>query len=169
MMALHLPDKAPMASIADLKDIPPPAPVSYMPQTVGWWVVAAVIVLGALVLAFFKWRAWERNRYRREAQAELMAIESAVADPARRADALAAIPALVKRTVLAWAPRQVVAPMSGDAWLRYLDRTYARGGFAQGPGRALGALAYGGSAIENDELTALLNLLHRWIDHHVAA
>lgn len=161
--------KAPMASIADLKDIPEPTPVRYMPQTAGWLVLGGIILLGLLVCVFLKWRKWMRNRYRREAQAELAAIESAVVDPARRAEALASIPALVKRTVLAWAPRQQVAPMSGDAWLRYLDGTYAQGGFEQGPGRTLGRLAYGDGAIGNDELASLMALLHRWIDHHVPA
>lgn len=161
--------KATMASIADLKDIPAPPPVSYMPQTVGWWVLGGVIALGLLVLAFLKWRTWMRNRYRREAQAELAAIENAVVDPERRADALASIPVLVKRTVLAWAPRQQVAPMTGDAWLRYLDGTYDQGGFVQGPGRTLNRLAYGDGVIGNDELASLMALLHRWIDHHVPA
>jgi len=165
---LLLPDK-PMASIADLKDIPAPPPVSYAPQTPGWWVVGGLILLGLLVYAFFRWRRWRRNRYRREAQAALDAIERAANEAATRKEALAALPALVKRTVLAWAPRQQVAPLSGDAWLRYLDGTYPQGGFVQGPGRQLDALAYGNGDIGKDELAALMALLHRWIDDHVAA
>ncbi|MET3651967.1 DUF4381 domain-containing protein [Dyella japonica] len=165
---LLLPDK-PMASIADLKDIPAPPPVSYAPQTAGWWVVAGLITLGLLVYAFFRWRRWRRNRFRREAQAALDAIERAANEAATRKEALAALPALVKRTVLAWAPRQQVAPLSGDAWLRYLDGTYPQGGFVQGPGRQLDALAYGNGDIGKDELAALMALLHRWIDDHVAA
>lgn len=165
---LLLPDK-PMASIADLKDIPAPPPVSYAPQTAGWWVVGGLILLGLLVYAFLRWRRWRRNRYRREAQAALAVIELASNDAATREEALAALPALVKRTVLAWAPRQEVAPLSGEAWLRYLDGTYPQGGFVQGPGRQLDALAYGPGDIGKDELTALMALLHRWIDDHVAA
>jgi hypothetical protein len=165
---LWLPDK-PMASIADLKDIPAPPPVSYTPQTAGWWVVGGLIVLGLLLYAFFRWRTWRRNRFRREAQAELDAIERATSDATTRDEALATLPALVKRTVLAWAPRQEVAPLSGEAWLRYLDQTYPQGGFVQGPGRQLDALAYGPGEIGKDELSALMALLHHWIDHHVAA
>jgi hypothetical protein len=165
---LLLPDK-PMASIADLKDIPAPPPVAYAPQTAGWWVVGGLIVLGLLLYAFFRWRKWRRNRYRREAQDALDAIERAANDAGTRDEALAALPALVKRTVLSWAPRQEVAPLSGEAWLRYLDRTYARGGFVQGPGRQLDALAYGPGDISSDELHALITLLHHWIDDHVAA
>ena len=162
-------DPAKMKSIADLKDIPAPPPVSWMPQTAGWWVTGGIILASALVFAFLRWRKWRRDRYRREAQAELASIEHAIADPVARADALIALPALVKRTVLAWAPREEVGPMSGDAWLRYLDRTYPAGGFVQGPGRQLAALAYGQGAIGNDELASLMTLLHQWIDCHVAA
>jgi hypothetical protein len=164
-----LPDKPPMASIADLKDIAAPPPVSYMPQTTGWWIAGGIVVLGILIVAFFRWRRWWRNRYRREAQAELAAIERAVGDPSTRRDALAAIPALVKRTVLAWAPREQAGPMSGEAWLIYLDRSYAPGGFAQGPGRQLDALAYGSGDLADDDLAVLLILLRQWIDEHVAA
>lgn len=159
----------PSVSIADLKEIPAPPPVSYLPQTVGWWVIGGVILLGLLVFALIRLRRWWRNRYRREAQAELAAIARAATDPAQRAQALGAIPALVKRTVLAWAPRREAGPMSGEAWLRYLDRTYAPGGFVQGPGRSLDMLAYGQGKIADDELAALMGLLHRWIDDHVAA
>jgi len=164
------PAKTPqMASIADLKDIAPPPPVSYMPQAPGWWVLLGILVLAMLVYGFVRWRRWRRDRYRREAQAELAVLERAVADPSTHAQALAALPALVKRTVLAWAPRREVGPMSGVDWLRYLDRIYPPGGFVHGPGSKLDMLAYGGGHLDGDELAALLALLHRWIDGHVAA
>jgi hypothetical protein len=167
---LLLPAKAaPMASIADLKDIPAPPPVSYMPQAMGWWVIGALLLVALLVFAFLKLRTWWRNRYRREAQAELIAIEQSINDADARPEALAALPALVKRTVLAWAPRPTVGPMSGEAWLRYLDSTYPQGGFVKGPGRHLDALAYGRADIGKDDLAALTALLHQWIDGHVAA
>ncbi len=161
--------KPPAASIADLKDIPTPAPVSYAPQTVGWWVVGGIVLLVLIWIAYRRWRNWRRNRYRRAAQAELDAIAHALDDPAQRDQALTALPALVKRTVLAWAPRQVVAPMTGEAWLGYLDHTLAGDNFVRGPGRHLESLAYGNGNIPAEDLSALMSLLHRWIDDHVPA
>jgi hypothetical protein len=157
------------ASIADLKDIAPPPPVSYAPQTVGWWVVGAIVLAVLLWIAYRRWRMWRRNRYRRAAQAELGVIAQALNDPVQRPQALAALPALVKRTVLAWAPRQSAAPMTGEAWLGYLDLTLAGDSFARGPGRHLPSLAYGNGDIQADDLAALMTLLHRWIDDHVPA
>jgi Domain of unknown function (DUF4381) len=161
--------KLPAASITQLKDIPLPPPVSYSPQTAGWWVLGAIVLAVLLWIAFRQWRTWRRNRYRRAAQAELDAIAHAVADPRQRAQALTALPALVKRTVLAWAPRQAVAPMTGEAWLAYLDRTLAGENFSRGPGRHLETLAYGDGNIRADDFAALMTLLHRWIDNHVPA
>ncbi len=161
--------KPPAASIADLKDIPPLPPVSWALQAPGWWVLLALLIAGLLVFALLKARRWWRNRYRRAAQAELAVLEHAVADPAQRALALAALPSLVKRTVLTWAPRDKVGSLSGDDWLGFLDRTCAGKDFTQGPGRQLEALAYGGGEIGNDDLAALITLLHRWIDSHVPA
>jgi hypothetical protein len=164
-----LPAQPPAPSIADLKEIALPPPVPYTPQTVGWWVLLAIVLLVVLWVAARRLRRWWRNRYRRAAQKELAAIEQAMADPSRRQQALAAVPALVKRTVLTWAPRDTVAPLSGDAWLGYLDRTFAGERFTKGPGRHLQTLAYGGHGIASGDTDALMTLLHRWIDDHVPA
>lgn len=164
-----LPAQPSAPSIADLKEIALPPPVPYTPQTVGWWVLLAIVLLVVLWVVARRLRRWWRNRYRRAAQKELAAIEQALADPSRRQQALAAVPALVKRTVLAWAPRDTVAPLSGEAWLGYLDRTLAGERFTKGPGRHLQALAYGGDGIASGDKEALMSLLHRWIDDHVPA
>ncbi|WP_146745365.1 DUF4381 domain-containing protein [Dyella jiangningensis] len=164
-----LPAQPPAPSIADLKDIPLPPPVPYTPQTMGWWVLLALVLLVVLWIGALRLRRWWRNRYRRAAQKELAAIEHAMADPSQRQQALAAVPALVKRTVLTWAPRDTVAPLSGEAWLGYLDRTFAGERFTRGPGRHLQTLAYGGADIASGDTDALMTLLHRWIDDHVPA
>lgn len=166
---LVLPAQPSAPSIADLKEIPLPPPVPYTPQTAGWWVLLALVLLAVLWVVALRLHRWWRNRYRRAAQKELAVIEQALADPSRRQQALATVPALVKRTVLTWAPRDTVAPLSGEAWLGYLDRTLAGEGFTQGPGRCLQALAYGGGDIASGDADALMSLLHRWIDDHVPA
>jgi Domain of unknown function (DUF4381) len=54
------------------------------------------------------------------------------------ADALAL---LVRRTALAIFPRETIAPLSGAAWLDFLDRSYEGHEFSQGAGRTLGLAA----------------------------
>jgi hypothetical protein len=141
-----------------LREIRLPEPVSYAPQTIGWWIVFALLLLIALYVAFRLWRRWRRNAYRRRALAHLAAME--------RDGAPALLPRLLKRTALdAW-PREEVANLSGDAWLAFLDRVYGGVGFTSGPGRVLPALAYGEPRV--DDAPALFSLARTWIRTHRA-
>jgi len=98
-----------MDPLAGLADIVTPPPVSWLPQTWGW------AVLGAVLLVLLAWMLWrwrkrrEANRYRREALSELSEIP------------VAEIPALLKRTALAAWPRDKVAALSGEQWVAFLQ------------------------------------------------
>lgn len=95
-----------------------PTPVSWMPTTQGWWILAAwllaVFALGAWQLASIR----RQNRYRREALAELSRIESR-SDMGPQ-DAAAQIAVLLKRTALAAYPREQIAHVYGADWARFL-------------------------------------------------
>lgn len=158
--------------LSGLQEIPLPPPVPYTPQTVGW-LFLGLFLLAAICYAAWRWRRWRiANRYRRAAMARLREVEALLADSAKRSEALAAIPPLVKQTALSFLPRQEIAGLSNNDWLVFLDRTYPPGGFAQGPGRLLPRLAYGAPAdlalIPISEVTDLLSLVRRWITHHHA-
>jgi hypothetical protein len=78
----------------------------------------------------------------------------------------------VRRLALAHAPRNEVAPLQGEAWSAWLDRSLgdAEQPFTRGPGRHLTGWAYRTeAALPWDELDALLALLERWIRHHRTA
>ena len=100
--------------LTQLQEIAPPQPVGYLPQTPAWYVVFALIMVA---LAWLLWRWYRRhrsNRYRREALRALEQIERNIQDAGKRPAALAALPALVKRTALAFAPREQVAGLISD-------------------------------------------------------
>lgn len=159
----------PDAALAALQELPLPQPVSYMPQTAGWWIVGGILLL--LVL-WIMWRGHKRhlaNRYRVEALAELERIELEIAQTPQRALAATRLPALIKRVALCSAPRADVASLSGKEWLAWLDRSLPQAGFLDAPGWLLPQLAYGVAPnADAHELHALLALTRRWIrDHHV--
>jgi hypothetical protein len=157
------------AALEKLQEIPLPPPVAYTPQTIGWLVVAVMLVA---IAAYVCWRAYKRhasNRYRRAALAELNAIEQRAANPKQRAIALAGVPALVKRTALACEPRAQVASLTDAQWLAFLDKTLAPGSFTSGVGAMLPGLAYDDqSHIPDDQVGRLMRLLRRWIEQHHA-
>jgi hypothetical protein len=59
---------------------------------------------------------------------------------------------LLRRTMLAYAPRQVVAGLTGDAWLEWLDQDLDQPRFQSDAGRKLLELPY---RRPDDELSAL--------------
>ena len=120
-----------------LDDIAEPPPVSMLPATWAWAVVAA-LALALLTLAVV---AVVRHRrataYRRTALAGLAGLAPALraGDPR----ALAATETLLRRTALAAYPRAEVATLGADAWLAFLART---GGDFGAVGPALAAAPY---------------------------
>src|SRR6478736_5715722 len=63
-------------ALRSLKDIALPPAVSWMPQTWGWAVLAAILVL-IVAAAFILWlRRYRANAYRREALALLAGVEA---------------------------------------------------------------------------------------------
>lgn len=142
--------------LENLNDIVVPEPVSLVPQSVGWIILAVVIMAVLATWAVLAWRRYRRNAYRREALAQ---VESTP---------LNALPALVKRVALAAAPRAQVAALTGDDWLAFLDRTYGGDVFTNGPGRPLAALSFEPAAIDQRSAADLRHLVALWIrKHHV--
>ncbi len=153
-----------------LNDIGVPPAVPWTPQTLGWYVLLAVVLALGVWIALARHRNRMANRYRRDALEELAAIESALGAPAARAAALARIPPLLKRVALSVVSRAEAASLTGDAWLAFLDRAYGGNGFSSGPGRLLSDLAYVPlerlGNVSEQQSTELVELVGVWIRSH---
>lgn len=155
-------------TLQSLRELPLPAPVSYAPQTIGWVLIALMLIALALVVTWLAWRRHEKSRYRREALIELARIEAKLDDAATRASALAEIAPLIKRTALAAAPREHVAALSGSAWLAYLKTTHAS--FDDQNGALLYTASYAPreqlAVITLQQARGLVEAARDWIGHH---
>lgn len=100
----------PATNLDRLHGLAMPPEVPWWPLAPGWYVVIAIILIAASMLAFRAWKKWRANAYRREA---LGALDAASDPPA--------IAEILKRTALAIAPRDVIAAKSGTAWLDWLE------------------------------------------------
>jgi hypothetical protein len=134
-----------------------PDAISMVPQTAGW------LVLGALLIMAVGWMSWRFvSRYRANAyrRAALMALADAGENPA-------AIGLVLRQTALAAYPRTQVAGLFGEDWLRFLDRTAgdSKARFLRGPGQALNAV-YDPAAPPSADLPALAR---DWVKHHLQA
>ena len=122
------------ASLDRLHDIVLPASVAWWPPAPGWYLAFALLLTGMIWLCRLQWRRWRANAYRRAAIRALA-----------RCDTLAAVAELLRRTALAAWPREQIVPLSGAAWLDFLDRSAGTRDFATGPARVLAVVAYDSS------------------------
>ena len=125
-----------------LRDLHLPDAVSWWPLAPGWWVLIALALIG---LAFLV-RAWLRIRARGAARRyALRQLNEIVAEYEERKNPVefgVQLSELLRRTMLAYAPRLDVAGLTGDAWLERLDEGLAQPVFMNGPGRQILELPY---------------------------
>ena len=139
-----------------------PEPVSWMPQTPGWWLLLgwllAVIALATVAVV----RRRRRNRYRREALSLLDAI-AAQADvpPAESARRVAEV---VKRTALVAYPRTRIANLYGADWAEFLRESANNDNRVSEAADSLATAAYRPDA----DGKALVPPARRWVKVHRA-
>ena len=142
-------------NLDELIDIVEPPPVPWTPQTVGWAILGTVLVLAA-ALALRGWlRRRAANRYRREATAELDALERPT---------VAAVNAILKRAAMVAYSRDQVAALAGAQWVSFL--TSAGGRPLDAAQAAL--LADGGYSLRNSEGEELRVFARDWVRGHRA-
>jgi hypothetical protein len=142
------------APLDKLHDFYQPALPSWRPQTIGWYVVFGIAALLLLWLAVHIIRRWLADRYRREALREL-----AQTRPEELSE-------LLKRTALSLWPREAVASLSGEAWLRFLDESARSELFQSAPASLLEEIALRPVSLSSEDESALRNAAALWIRKH---
>jgi len=150
-MKPHPPD------LSGLHDFVQPSPPSWLPQTIGWYVLFALLAAGILFFSARAIRRWWKNRYRREALRELQTAP------------LAQSSEILKRTALVTWPRSKVAALTGKSWLDFLANTSGLSGFQSSPGDRIESSALSANAPLNPaDQQHLRQLASDWVKkHHV--
>jgi hypothetical protein len=166
----HL-DTVSRAALQKLADVSVPPPVSWMPQTWGWAVLATALLALIAWLVMRGVRRHQSSRYRREGLGQLARIEARIADDSQRGEALAAMPELLKRVALAAWPRTEVASLSGEPWIAFLRAHGGVQGFPAAAARLLDDLEYRSRAptMSADEATLVAKAVRNWIEDHVVS
>lgn len=126
-------------ALKQLHDLHLPAAPGIWPAAPGWWIVAILAAAACVLLGLRLYRTRARRAPLRHAVGTLDQLLTCVQDgslPNR--DFADAVNELLKRAVIYGAQRTEAAPLTGAAWLEYLDRIIARDIFTRGPGRAFG-------------------------------
>ncbi|NUT76955.1 DUF4381 domain-containing protein [Pseudomonas sp. C1C7] len=134
-------------SIDQLKEIALPAPVSYAPQTWGWWALLSVLVLSALIIGVRRYWQWRRDRYRREALVRLTQLQKRSDD----LNALRELPELLKRVALSLPAKH--GPCRSCRGLRSFDFDFKK---QDQKIAALGSSCTGAAALHKEDWQAFL-------------
>ena len=153
-----------------LIEIALPQAISYTPETIGWFILFGLIFIFLVWIAYRRYKHKKANLYRRWALEKLQDIERILRQNLGVEMALAEIPVLVKQTALHCFPREKIASLSGENWLRYLDASYGGTDFTDGPGQILEQPAYQPQnkleQYKEEEILALIKTVRKWIKKH---
>jgi hypothetical protein len=141
-----------------LRDLHLPEMIGWWPLAPGWWAIVALLFCAAVYGIRQLFLRWRYNAPRRLALRELNRVRS---EYDRGVDSVTLgkeLSELLRRAMLAYAPRKQVAGLTGERWLAWLDEGLDNKLFTEGPGRVLESLPYRGRDQENrdidiDELT----------------
>lgn len=125
-----------------LRDLQLPEAIAWWPLAPGWWLLIGLVAFGLLLLLRHYLRRRAGGAARRHA---LLQLGQLTAEYEQHRDAIrfsAALSELLRRTMLAYAPRKEVAGLTGDAWLAWLDQDLETPRFQTETGRKLLEMPY---------------------------
>ena len=118
-----------------LRDLHLPEAIGWWPLAPGWWMLIAIAAIALAFAVRAWWRVRAHSAARRYALRQLEDIEQQYDERQNPIAFGASLSAFLRRTMLAYAPRQDVAGLTGDEWLRWLDKA-SRSRIQQRPGAA---------------------------------
>lgn len=152
-----------------LHDIHLPTAISWWPLAPGWWYLLALLLsLAALVFAIVHW--YEKGALKREAKARLNQIAKRYNSDNDAVELAQELSILLRRIALSSQDREMVAGLTGEAWLEFLDgcnnsgANKMSGSFQQGAGRILLDAPYR-QQVDKQEAEKLLDLCGNWINN----
>ena len=149
-------------ALGDMAEVVAPAGIDWLPQTPGWYVVFALVLLFAARRALRVLRHWYRNRYRREALRRLQGLQAGDDSITLARDANT----LLKLTAMTAYSRTEVASLTGREWVEWLNGQCPGAVFDERQALVLAEGSYRALAIDAQARTSLLGAIGRWITEH---
>jgi len=141
-----------------------PESINWLPQTLGWKILALVALLLLIRKVHHVYRDYQRNAYRREALAWLFQCQQT-----NEPELYKQLPTLLRKTALNAFKRSDISQLSGEQWEHWLDQQCQQTSFVTTCPNALHQLAYmpiNPSTFEPERYQDLLTQVTLWIKHH---
>jgi len=156
----------PAPDLSALRDIHLPDPVGLWPPSGTLLLLLGLLIIGAIALYYLFRRYLKQSALKRIALKRLVTIRASSRSQVAQVNELAN---LTRRVALSRFPSDEVAPLTGEAWLTFLDHRYDETGranlFREGVGQWLGDRRYlPDTKIEQSSLNELYLLVKQWIE-----
>ncbi len=125
-----------------LRDLHLPTAIGWWPLAPGWWLLLVIAAAGLVWLAYRFLQRWQAGKSRRAALKQLLAVTKEYAETGNAQWLGKQLSELLRRAMLAYAPRNEVAGLTGEPWLRWLDQGLHEPLFSNGAGQTLESLSY---------------------------
>ena len=135
-----------------LRDLHLPEMIGWWPVAPGWWLLFGLLLFG---LGFIARRALQKHQMNADRRRALSQLRLLQAEYDRSHDAVSLgveISELLRRAMLAYAPRDEVAGLTGTNWLEWLDQGLGSKAFSDGPGRSIESLPYRNSGLATSDI-----------------
>ena len=140
----------------ELQGLYEPSAVHFTFDSPGWYMLTALLLFFTGILVY---RAYRRNRYRREAIAQLNNLERGNLQDAEQ------ILILLKNVANTVYGRDRVASLQGDQWLNFLDSSSGKTQF-KALSAAIAEVVYADKPMKKDQWNRLYTDAIKWLNTH---
>lgn len=109
--------------LAQLKDIHLPTPIGWWPLAPGWYILLALVLFLTIVLAYAVYQRHRNALAKKQALLLLNSYQKQYEQEQNGAQTSAYISELLRRVALVYYPREQVASLHGEEWLKFLNET----------------------------------------------
>ena len=156
-----------MSSQQDQIDLGPifePDPVPFQFETMGWYVLFALLILGVLLVGIWYLKKYIKNAYRRQAVQLLHSIQSKFKKEGD-VGCITDVMVLLKQVSITTYGREKVAPLYGIDWLNFLESSFSDLSFAKYDVLVSQAL-YQNELTQADKVSEFFSTSKKWIRGH---
>lgn len=149
-----------------IRDLHLPEMIAWWPVAPGWWVLFVLLLFAS---GFIIWRALQNyhlNTARRRAISQLKHLQAEYESSHDAVLLGIRISKLLRRAMLAYAPRDEIAGLTGKNWLAWLDQGLASKVFTDGPGHNIESLPYCKVDLDTTDIDVdgLIQAVHQRLD-----
>jgi hypothetical protein len=157
--------------ISKLHPVIPPEPVVFEPLTIGWYILGGLVLLILVFLAFFRFRAWQKRKYRRDAIRMLKReVTKKIFSEDKRVEGILNLSEIIKSVAMQSYSGKPIAEKTGIEWTQFLTETCRKTDFNIKPGIYLSEVQYRKedylNSIDQSQLLGLISLSIKWIGGH---